>query len=152
VLASAGLFLVGCAQPPQSLPLPSVAESPMVAELSTTVDADVPPWMSTPRQVTDLGPRPGATGPTLPSGSPDVETYIVREGDTASDIADRFDVGLDQLLDENATRLGVYPTIYPGDRIQFGSPLTGADYDCFAGKFTPAPGSVRSKGESCYDR
>lgn len=89
-------------------------------------------WESTSTSVDDSGHRSGASGDVSAPGT-DEMTYVVAEGDTASDIAARFAVGLEQLIDEQGQRLGRYPSIFPGDRIQFGAPLTGDDYDCFFG-------------------
>lgn len=104
---------------------------------------EMEPWESLPQSVDDSGQRAGASGDVLSAGS-DEMTYVVAAGDTASDIATRFGVGLEQLIDEQGKRLGTYPTLAPGDRIQFGTPLTGDDYDCF---FGVKEGSPR---ESCY--
>lgn len=104
----------------------------------------VPGWASPHIAVADSGIRTGASGAMSPS-KPGAETYVAVQGDTASDIASRFGVGLEQLIDERGIRLGRYPTLQPGDRILFGTPLTGHDYDCFFG-LVPA-----SKGTSCYD-
>ncbi|MEP6481286.1 MAG: DM13 domain-containing protein [Rhodoglobus sp.] len=108
-------------------------------------DVSLPPWASAPITVTDSGTHTGATGTALPAGKL-VDTYVVANGDTASDIASRFQVGLEQLIDDGGMRLGSNPTISPGDRIQFGTPLTGANYDCFFGL-----GAVPPKGRSCYE-
>jgi hypothetical protein len=105
----------------------------------------LPPWASAPITVVDSGTRPGATGGASPSSSA-VQTYTIAPGDTASDIAARFDVGVEQLIDENDVRLGRYPELQPFDRIRFGTPLTGKTYDCFFGTI-PSQG----KAQSCYD-
>ncbi|CAN5126485.1 hypothetical protein BH11ACT4_BH11ACT4_25660 [soil metagenome] len=103
--------------------------------------------MSESRKVVDRGTNSGAMGDTLPTGQhAAVETYVVVNGDNAWDIARRFGVGEEQLIDEGGSRLGAQVTIYPGDRIYFGDPLTGKDYDCFFGQ-----GPAAGKGKSCYD-
>ncbi|NYF09871.1 hypothetical protein HDC94_001027 [Leifsonia sp. AK011] len=108
-------------------------------------DAGLPPWQSTPRAVSDSGERAGASGSVTGAGTAEM-TYVVAEGDTASDIAARFAVGLEQLIDEQGERLGDHPTLNVGDSIQFGAPLTGDDYDCFFGLEGPT-----AKGETCYE-
>ena len=114
------------------------SESPPPAEPNTA------PWESTPRPVDDSGARVGAAGEVTDGGT-DAMTYVIAEGDTASDIATRFGVGIEQLIDGDGQRLGDYPALHVGDRIQFGAPLTGDDYDCFFGLAEP-----RGTGESCY--
>ena len=115
------------------------------SEQTPPAEPDSSPWESTPQAVSDSGSRPGATGPVTGGGTAQM-TYIVTEGDTASEIAARFGVGLEQLIDGEGKRLGDYPTLGIGDSIQFGAPLTGDDYDCFFGLAEP-----RAKGESCYE-
>lgn len=107
-------------------------------------DVTLPAWASAHIRVVDGGTRPGASGALLPVGGDSLTTYVAAAGDTAADIAARFDVGLEQLVDEGGLRLGRYPEIFPNYRIQFGTPLIGPDYDCFFGS-APA-----TKGESCY--
>ena len=115
------------------------------SERTSPTEPDSPPWESTPRAVDDSGARPGATGSVTGEGTAEM-TYIVTEGDTASEIAARFGVGLEQLIDEEGKRLGDYPTLGVGESIQFGAPLAGDDYDCFFGLAEPT-----AKGESCYE-
>lgn len=106
---------------------------------------DPDPWESTPQAVQDSGQRNGASGEVVSPGTGHM-TYVVASGDTASDVAARFDVGLEQLIDEQGQRLGKYPTLTPGDSIQFGAPLTGDDYDCFFGL-----GEPNVAGGTCYN-
>ena len=108
-------------------------------------EQELAPWESTARAVDDAGARPGATGEVSGEGT-EAMAYVVADGDTASDIAERFGVGLEQLIDQAGQRLGDYPTLTPGDTIQFGAPLTGDDYDCFFGLAEP-----HAAGESCYE-
>lgn len=142
---AASLVLGGCATvpPAEAGPTQSNPQRVRLPVTPTSTSEDLPPWSSTPGKVSDSGTRSGATGQVL--NAPASDMYVVTEGDTPSDIALRFDVGLEQLLDENGDRLGASPTIYPGDRIQFGIPLTGKNYDCFFGLI-----SSGGKGQSCY--
>lgn len=80
----------------------------------------------------DSGATVGATGPV--ASAPDSQLiYTVASGDSAAQIAARFNVELDQLVSADGERLGSYPVIHPDDVIGFGARLSGEARDCFYG-------------------
>lgn len=65
-----------------------------------------------PGPAVDLGEAPGARGPTTSDGDGNLSTYTVVAGDTFFDIAQRFDVPVQQFLHMNPSVPGLGEEIY----------------------------------------
>lgn len=65
-----------------------------------------------PGPAVDLGEAPGARGSTTSNGDGGLSTYTVVEGDTFFDIAQRFDVPVQQFLHMNPSVPGLGEDIY----------------------------------------
>jgi hypothetical protein len=107
-IALALLLLSGCA----AAPLPPPPATPTPTPTATSHLSKYP----TPR---DQGPFDGAEGTTTTDSSGKI-TYTVASGDSASTIATRFGVYPEQLETLVGGKVGM-STIYPGDKLQFGT-------------------------------
>jgi len=94
--------------PPAEAEEPPLVPNPPLGE--TVPNAPAP--LVEPGPAADLGETPGARGGTT-SGANGLETYTVVEGDTFFDIAQRFDVPVQQFLHMNPSVPGLGEEIYP---------------------------------------
>ncbi|MCU1443524.1 MAG: hypothetical protein JWQ59_1674 [Cryobacterium sp.] len=100
---------------PTVTPTPSpVAEEPVLVPNPPVgeVVPNAPAPLVAPGPAVDLGPTPGAQGAAMADGSGNLLTYTVVEGDTFFDIAQRFDVPVQQFLHMNPSVPGLGEDIY----------------------------------------
>jgi hypothetical protein len=101
---------------PTSTPTPSptpAEEPPLVPNPPVgQVVPNAPAPLVEPGPATDLGATSGARGRTTSDSSGNVLTYTVVEGDTFFDIAQRFDVPVQQFLHMNPSVPGLGEDIY----------------------------------------
>lgn len=92
----------------QVVPEPELVPNPPVGE----VVPNAPAPTVEPGPAVDLGSTPGATGSTTSDDAGNLLTYTVVEGDTFFDIAQRFDVPVQQFLHMNPSVPGLGEDIY----------------------------------------
>lgn len=107
------------------LPQPTVtvyAPGPVPTVTITPNDEPVIPEISF---ATDLGSRAGATGTPVLDGDGDPVSYTVVQGDVFFDIAQRFDIPVQQLLRMNPQVTGVGNAVYIGMTIDLDASSLG---------------------------
>ena len=87
---------------------PELVPNPPVGE----VVPNAPAPLVEPGPAVELGAIPGASGSTTADGSGNLLTYTVVSGDSFFDIAQRFDVPVQQLLHMNPSVPGLGENIY----------------------------------------
>ncbi len=94
-------------------PAPAPEEPPLVPNPPAGgVVPNAPAPVYPPGPAEDLGETPGARGTPTSDGSGNLQTYTVVEGDTFFDIAQRFNVPVQQFLQMNPSVPGLGETIY----------------------------------------
>ncbi len=106
---------------PSATPTPTpVAEAPLIPNPPAGVTPNAPAVPVEPLPAgpaVDLGAFPGAQGPVTADGNGNLLTYTVVEGDAFFDIAQRFDVPVQQFLHMNPSVPGLGEDIYIKDII-----------------------------------
>jgi hypothetical protein len=114
---------------PSETPTPTpeaIEEVPMADAPELVPNAPAAPFVPLPEgPAEDLGAGPGARGAPTRNDAGNLSGYVVIEGDTFFDIAQRFNVPVQQLLKMNPKVAGLGEAIYLKQNINLDWTITG---------------------------